>query len=155
MPFSYGTRTRQYIDVSDSDENDRIIVALEDGCVVCLKKGAGRRDLEVDRDQTHQTILEQQYQHVLKDVSRTDRYSWDGPFGWFHHWWWLRTRTVPTIKQVREQACLEVSIVADRDAFDDSPRVGERLCIMSTFPGMGGGGFVTSSPISAVQFTTF
>ncbi|MDB5184602.1 MAG: hypothetical protein JWN38_410 [Candidatus Saccharibacteria bacterium] len=144
MPFDYAVRTRSYIDLSQATPEDRIKVTLSDQQIITLRmqKESQQRSgrLVVDLEHTTSSILEALYQSIIANERRHQR-------GWFGN-------SVPSLDKVRATARLEVSINASGDAFDDSPRPGERLCIMATLPGRGGSGWHTPQEVAKVEFYT-
>jgi hypothetical protein len=82
MPFSYATRSRQYVDVTQADPMDRIVVTLDDGrkAVFALSGKTRHRELTIDRRLTDDGVLEELYQHIHNGLSHNGRFSWDGVF---------------------------------------------------------------------------
>lgn len=152
MPFSYKTRSRQYVDLSDVAPNDRIKVVLQSGCVVVLKKAEKPEGytpaLEVDRDLTCTLVLDSLYEHIIRH--EREGVCFDGVFGWLEKR--RHIRNIPSTDEIHKTAQLEIWVSAEGDAFDNSPRVGERLSVLATLPGRGGSGWSSSSIISEVEF---
>ncbi len=158
MPFTYKTRSTQYVDISNATENDRIIVTLSDGRVIALSLASTVNSfgqLEVDRDNTDETVLEELYDHIYAHI-RQERYSWYGMIAGLRnklHNWQI-ARHLPDRSELIGNAKLEVSVRPESDSFDDSPLEGGRLTIMATLAPHGGSGYTFSQPVESVQFTT-
>lgn len=151
MAFSYGTRKQHFINVAKADELDRIKVTLDNDAVVTLslatKPDAYWPELQVERDLTNESVLEELYKHAARQRNGC---SFSGLFGPVRTWWYRRHG--PTLEEARQGATLRLSVREDGDAFDNSPRVGERLKLTALMPHESGSGWGSKQLIKDVEF---
>lgn len=145
MPLSYGIRIRQYIDTSEAQGGDTILVTFEDGSFVTLvfpeEKSTYHRELTVDPSRSSATVLEELWQAHERRMS---------------YQMWSTRRAFKKLKRThqnwRTAVKMTVSVRADDDTFDDSPRVGKKLQVMVGLDTLGCVGHMLSSPVRSVEF---
>lgn len=142
MPFTIGIRTTEYIDLSNATADDSVKVTLADDChVVLVLDPANRRHLLIDKRRTHPSVMEELYQNFAERIDG-QAYSTKRTFKKLSrnnpHW--------------RDQLEYTVWINSKIDTWDNSPRIGEHLDVMITYPHLGGWGARLNAPIKDVTF---
>jgi hypothetical protein len=143
MPFGYGTRTQQYVDVAKATLQDRIRVILESRQMIVLGLNEiGPRTnityLTVDKSRTDDSVLEYCYRHAVEEALSDCRYH----------------RKRYTLESAAERVEIKLSVERQHETFDHSPRVGEWMQLWSLFPHTSGSGLTLASPIMLVEFYT-
>lgn len=136
LGYAYATPARQYIDMTEAEETDRVLVTLEDGASITLKP-LKHDQFTIDLDTTDQ--------RVIIELDRQFRAHFAAQS-------WPTRRAFRAAQKKGFSPIYEVNVSADSATFDDSPRVGERLCIMVAVSGLGGLGAHLKSPVREVSF---